>query len=122
MKPMANKGRPMAQAATDSGPKPGDFPLGSEKSRAAARAMLAAREEAFDDTQVFVVSRMDRTLALGVDDCLQILRESGHLRSGEGFALVPLCDIPDGLNAVELKRFLRPKDSESPPRNPVTLW
>ena len=31
--------------ATDSGPKPGDFPLGSPQSRAAARMKLEAQEE-----------------------------------------------------------------------------
>lgn len=113
-----------ASGATELGPKPGEFPLGSEKSRAAARAMLSAREAQWDDSSTFVVSRMDRALALSVDDCLQILRENGHPGGGGGFALVPLCDIPDGLSAEELKRFLTehggglcgPKDSESPPR------
>lgn len=41
---MANKDNQERLGATDSGPRPGRFPLGSPQSRAAARAMLAARE------------------------------------------------------------------------------
>ena len=37
---MASQGNGRGLAATCSGPKPGDFPLGSLESRAAARAML----------------------------------------------------------------------------------
>ena len=41
---MANKGPQGQLGATDSGPRPGRFPLGSAQSRAAARAMLVARK------------------------------------------------------------------------------
>jgi len=41
---MANKGPQGRLSATDTGPRPGHFPLGSAQSRAAARAMLVARK------------------------------------------------------------------------------
>jgi hypothetical protein len=47
--------------ATDSGPKPGDFPVGSLESRATARAML---------------ERQDEVIAIRVIDC-----RSDHVRS-----------------------------------------
>jgi hypothetical protein len=43
---MANKGTQRGLGATDSGLKPGRYALGSPQSRAAARAMLDAREAA----------------------------------------------------------------------------
>jgi hypothetical protein len=45
---MANKGPQERLGATASTPRPGCFPLGSAQSRAAARAMLAARKESED--------------------------------------------------------------------------
>jgi hypothetical protein len=47
------------------------------------------------------------------DRCLQILRECGFLPTGPGFGLVNLCQIPDGLNADELERFLREDGAET---------
>jgi hypothetical protein len=41
---MANKGNHKSLSATVPGPRPGDYPLGSLQSRAAARAMLEARK------------------------------------------------------------------------------
>jgi hypothetical protein len=41
---MANKETPDGFGATNPGPKPGDFPLGSPQSRAAARAQIEVRE------------------------------------------------------------------------------
>jgi hypothetical protein len=41
---MGNKGAEGPLGATNSGPRPGSFPLGSAQSRAAARAMLVARD------------------------------------------------------------------------------
>ena len=43
---MANRGSQKALGATDSGLRPSDYPLGSQQSRAAARAMLDARRAA----------------------------------------------------------------------------
>src|SRR5579864_5711427 len=44
----------------------------------------------------------------GLDDktCIQILDESGFLRTS-GIVLVDLHDVPSGLSAEETKRFLR---------------
>ena len=38
---MANKGTQLTLGATERGPRPGDYALGSTQSRAAARAMIA---------------------------------------------------------------------------------
>jgi hypothetical protein len=104
---MTNKSRQTVQAATDSGLKPGEFPLGSEKSRAAARAMLEAREAESQENQVILrVMRADRELALSSDECVQILRECHYLPVGP-CGVVDLGHIPDGLNAEELERYLR---------------
>ncbi len=57
---MANKGPQQRLGATDSGSRPGCFPIGSPLSRAAARAMLAAREASDDGGLCFqVVSVVD---------------------------------------------------------------
>jgi hypothetical protein len=53
-----------------------------------------------------IVRRMDRKLALDKDACLQILRECGFLRGGS-IRVVKLGNIPDGLSAAELEKFLR---------------
>ena len=44
-------------AATNSGPKPGDFPLGSPASRAAARNALEHRESSLEVIQVVLVGQ-----------------------------------------------------------------
>jgi hypothetical protein len=54
---------------------------------------------------LLVVTAADRGLALDQDGCVQILRESGFLPTGP--VAVNLGDIPKGLNAEELERFLR---------------
>ena len=46
---MANKGPQGFLPATDSGPRPGAFPLGSAQSRAAARSLLSARKASEED-------------------------------------------------------------------------
>jgi hypothetical protein len=56
---MINKAVQTVQGATDSGPKPGDFPLGSELSRAAARAMLSARDDKPTELQIVFVEAED---------------------------------------------------------------
>jgi hypothetical protein len=53
-----------------------------------------------------IVSRAGRELALDNDACIQILREGGFLR-GPSVRVVRLGDIPDGLNAADLEKFLR---------------
>ena len=52
---MANKGQQGPLGATDSGPRPGAFPVGSVQSRAAARSMLMARRSSEEDEQSFEV-------------------------------------------------------------------
>ncbi len=51
-------------------------------------------------------------LALDQDRCLQILGECGFLPTGR-FGVVNFCQIPDGLNAEELERFLRENGAET---------
>jgi hypothetical protein len=53
-----------------------------------------------------VVTAAGRGLALDHDRCIQILRECGFLPTGP-VGVVNLGQIPDGLNAEELERFLR---------------
>jgi len=55
---------------------------------------------------LWVACRAGWGLALDQDRCIQILRESGFLPTGP-VGLVNLSQIPDGLNAEELERFLR---------------
>ena len=55
---------------------------------------------------LFVVARAGWGLALDMDTCVAILRESGFVPAGP-IGLVNLCGIPDGLNAEELEAYLR---------------
>ena len=55
---------------------------------------------------LLVVTAAGKALALDQDRCIQILRECGFLPTGP-VGLVNLGEIPDGLNAEELERFLR---------------
>jgi hypothetical protein len=47
-----------------------------------------------------------------MDRCLQILDECGYLPTCNGLFLVNLLNIPNGLNADELERYLREHGSE----------
>lgn len=60
---------------------------------------------------LLVVTAAGRALALGHDRCIQILRECEFLPTGP-VGLVDLGQIPDGLNAEELERFLRKDGAE----------
>ena len=51
-------------------------------------------------------------LALDQDRCIEILGEAGFLPTGR-FGVVNFCQIPDGLNAEELERFLRENGAET---------
>ena len=55
---------------------------------------------------LLVVTAAGKRLALDQDRCMQILRESGFLPTGP-VGVVNLGDIPVGLNAEDLERFLR---------------
>ena len=56
---MTSKGPQGRLGATNPGPRPGGFPLGSAQSRAAARALLAAREANEEQLRVQCVSVVD---------------------------------------------------------------
>jgi hypothetical protein len=60
---------------------------------------------------LLVVTAAGRVLALDQDRCMQILRECGHLPTGP-VGVVNLGQIPDGLNAEELERYLRKDGAE----------
>ncbi len=107
---MKNEGRRNRQGATKSGPQPGSFPLGSEKSRAAARAALEARA-AESEQSLVVLMKAGQELALESDACIEILRECGRLPKGP-CGVVDLSKIPHGLNAAETERFLREHGAE----------
>ena len=55
---------------------------------------------------LMVVTAAGKRLALDPDRCVQILRECGFPSTGP-VGVVNLGQIPDGLNAQELERFLR---------------
>ena len=55
---------------------------------------------------LLVVSRAGWGLALDQDRCMQILRECGFLPTGP-VGVVNLGEIPGGLNAEKLEKFLR---------------
>jgi hypothetical protein len=63
-------------------------------------------------TLLLVVTSADRVLALEQDRCIQILRECGYLPTGP-IGLVNLGQIPVGLNAEELERYLREDGAET---------
>ena len=58
-------------------------------------------------------------LALDKDRCIRILRECGHLPTGP-VGLVNLGQIPDGLDADELERYLREHGAETCGLHPQT--
>ena len=61
---------------------------------------------------LLVVCKAGWGLALDQDRCIQILGECGFLPTGP-VGLVNLCQIPDGLNAEELERYLREDGAET---------
>jgi hypothetical protein len=61
---------------------------------------------------LLVVTAAGRELALDQDRCIQILRECGFLPTGP-VGLVNLGEIPDGLDAEELERYLREHGAET---------
>ena len=61
---------------------------------------------------LLVMSCVWKELALDDDRCIGILRECGHLPTSPGFGIVRLWEIPDGLNARELEKYLREYGAE----------
>jgi hypothetical protein len=73
--------------------------------------------------RVFIAVTAFVTLALDADTCVEILRESGFLPT-RGFSVVGLYKIPAGLNAAQIKLYLREHGAElrtSPHRATVSL-
>ena len=73
---------------------------------------IAKLEDQFGAAQretpvLLVMSAAASELALDQNRCIEILRECGHLPTGPGFGIVYLYEIPDGLNAQELEKYLR---------------
>ena len=60
---------------------------------------------------LMVVTAAGKRLALDQDRCIQILRERGFLPTGP-VGVVNLGQIPDGLDAKELEKFLRKDGAE----------
>jgi len=86
---MQNKGSQGRLGATDSGPRPGGFPLGSAQSRAAARALLAAREREEDGLRFVVRSVVDGK-PVNLDGLAERLRAARRrIDAEEGTASTP---------------------------------
>jgi hypothetical protein len=72
--------------------------------------------------RVFLVVTACVTSALDADTCVEILRECGFVPN-RGFSVVNLYQVPDGLNAGEIEKYLRkngaalctPRSTESSP-------
>ncbi len=78
---------------------------------------IAKLEDQFGTAQrespdILVMSSAARELALDTDRCMEILRECGHLPTGPGFGIVSLWEVPDGLSAQELEKYLREHGAE----------
>jgi hypothetical protein len=56
---------------------------------------------------LIVLTDARQKLALDSDRCVQILRDAWHLDTRSLCCLVDLGNIPDGLNAAELEKYLR---------------
>jgi hypothetical protein len=54
-----------------------------------------------------VVMRAGAEFALDLNKCAEILAECGFVRTGPGVSLLDFSDVPHGLNAAELERYLR---------------
>jgi len=73
---------------------------------------IAKLEDRFETAQretpvLLVMSAAASELALDQNRCIEILRECGHLPTGPGFGIVYLYEIPEGLDAQELEKYLR---------------
>ena len=78
---------------------------------------IARLEDQFGTAQgkpphLLVFAAVASELALDEDRCIEILRECGHLPTGPGLGIVNLYEIPDGLNAQQLERYLRRDGAE----------
>ena len=94
---MANKGAQRPLGATDSGLKPGEYPLGSPQSRAAARALLERRFAG--RRRIDVVSSIPRP---GGDGGIRI----GTWIECDDGTLFRLSTIPSGMTIQEAERLV----------------
>jgi hypothetical protein len=72
---MSNQPDKPSLPVTDRTPRPGDFPVGSPASRAAARALLRRKDD--DDEVVFTV----RAIFLGEDDT--VVEQTSEIRASD---------------------------------------
>ena len=82
--------------ATDSGPKPGDFPVGSLESRAAARTMLERQDEAIEMRIIDLgCSRSDKAIGQAmVEGELVAVYRDGGLSKKTGSDPLPWVRVP----------------------------
>ena len=62
--------------------------------------------------RLWVMKLVGREFALDLDRCSEILGECGFLPIGR-FGVLNFMDIPDGLNAKELEKYLRKNGAET---------
>lgn len=108
-----NEGTNNRQSATKTGVQPGNFPLGSEHSRAAARALLSAKAEQPRQTLRILLTASWETipgkegtyrmpeLDLAKSTCKRTLSQDGTLLEFIGFH-----GNPHGLNDAELENWI----------------
>lgn len=87
---MVNKGTRARLGATDSGARPGRFPLGSALSRAAARSLLVSRES--EEVRYQAVSILDGK-PVNLSGLADVIR-AGRMKCRDG-------ESPDMLPAIE---------------------
>src|ERR1700677_1935389 len=93
---MTNKGTRKALGATDAGPQPGNYPLGSAQSRAAARVRLERRFAARERGELIVSHYM---LA---PDQIRI----GEWKEAWDGTLIRVSHLPKGMTIEEAERIV----------------
>jgi hypothetical protein len=92
-----SKGAGRDRSATEAGPKPGDFPIGSLESRAAARAVLETGERVR-----LVISAIGQSLDMKRSTCTRTVWDNGILCE-----TVKLHGSDDDLSGGQLEEFIR---------------
>jgi hypothetical protein len=59
-----------------------------------------------------IVMQAGATFAMDVDRCVEVLVECGFLCAVPGISMLNLLDVPHGLSAQELERYLREHGAE----------
>lgn len=88
---MQNKEREKLQAATNSGPRPGEFALGSPQSRAAARLLLTARTNGARESMRVIIRPVVGQVDLAKCTCTRRLNDD---------ILVEIVDLDGSLDTV----------------------